>query len=79
MSTEFIPARAKLWVRLCELSRMTDKTESQRIEEQQKSREFWDWVAVENRVKYPILGFNPFEQTPIQNRIMLAARTNSAV
>ena len=76
---KFITTRAKLWARLEELAKIEIKTENERAEECVKAREFWEWASVENRLKNPILGFNPHTQTPLQNRIMIAAKTNSCI
>lgn len=73
----FIPSRANLWERLRALSEIKVKTEAECSEECVKSREFWEWSAVENRIKHPLLGFDPSTQTTLQARIMMAARTNS--
>ena len=75
----FITTRARLWTRLEELARIEVKTEGERAEECVKAREFGEWSSVENRLKNPILHFDPHIQTPLQNRIMMAARTNSSV
>lgn len=76
---KFITTRAKLWTRLEELAKKEVKTEGERAEECVKAREFFEWAPVENRLKNPILNFDPHVQTPLQNRIMSAVRSNSSV
>ena len=76
---ELIPTCQSLWERLCELANIEIKTEAERIEEQSKSRLFMEWLRVQNRLTHPILNYNPHTQTSLQNRIMLAATTNSSV
>lgn len=76
---KMIPICATLWARLCELANIEVKTEAERIEEQTKARLFTEWLQVQNRLAHPILGFNPHTQTPLQNRVMAAAKTNSYI
>lgn len=72
-----IPARVALLRRLAELAKIEAMTEAERIEEQMKSREFWEWGAVENSLLR--LSYRQIESvnaTPLQNRIYRMAREN---
>lgn len=72
-----IPARIALLRRLAELAKIEVKTEAECIEEQMKSREFWEWGAVENvllRLSYRQI--ESVNATPLQNRIYRMAREN---
>lgn len=73
----FIPARETLYNRLAELAKINVKTESERIEEQLKSREFWEWGYVEcSLFKLEHISIESENATPIQNRIFRMAREN---
>ena len=73
----FITTRSILYARLAELAKIEVKTEAERIEEQIKSREFWELGAVERSIQtlsYPHI--ESMEATPLQNRIYRMAREN---
>lgn len=72
-----IPARIVLLRRLAELAEIEVMTEAECIEERMKSREFWEWGAVENvllRLSYRQI--ESVNATPLQNRIYRMAREN---
>ncbi len=76
---EFITSMQILWDRLAELAKIETKTESERYEEQIKSREFYSLCGLNNRLKDgSILFYNPNGLTTIQRRIMHMARYQEA-
>ena len=79
---EFCTTRQKLWDRLVELAAIEVKTEAERSEEQIKAREFWDYGALDARLRdgtglhYP--GYNWNGMTDMQRRVMRLARYQAA-
>lgn len=73
----FISIRNALYKRLAELAEIEVMTEAECIEEQMKSREFWEWGAVERsllRLSYKQI--ESMNATPLQNRIYRMAKEN---
>ena len=75
---EFITSRQAAYDRLAELSKIEIKTEAENYEEQLLSRYFWETGALDERIRYGLLGFDPCGMTDIQRRIMYAARYQAA-
>lgn len=73
--------RRNLWMRLAELAETEIMTETERMEEQALSREFWSWQPVEHKLRPDILRLPWSEQDthPLQHRIMWMAHTNSCI
>ena len=73
-----ITTRSALYARLGELAKIEVKTEAERIEEAVKSREFWEWGAVEQSLlSLSYLHIESERATPLQNRIFRMARENN--
>lgn len=73
----FISSRMTLYCRLAELAEIKVMTEAERIEEQIKSREFWEWGAVERSLlRLSHKQIESMNATPLQNRIYQMAREN---
>lgn len=77
MDNNFIPVRTKLRKQLDELEQKS-KTPAEYRKYLRMDRQYRDWCCVEERLKHPLLGFDPRTQTPVQNLVMMAARTNAA-
>ena len=72
---DFITSRQVLWNRLKELSEIEVMTEGEKYEEQDLSKQFWEWGKLDERIRTgPILFFNPNELTEMQRRVMYLAR-----
>lgn len=76
----FITSRQAAYDRLAELSKIEIKTEAENYEEQLLSRYFWETGALDERIRYGLLGFDPYAKgmTDIQRRIMYLARYQAA-
>ena len=73
--------RRQLWVRLMALANVSIMTESERMEERALSREFWDWQAVEYRLRPDVLWvpWNERDTHPLQRRVLWAAHLNRCI
>lgn len=73
--------RLHLWMRLAELAEKETMTETERIEEQALSKEFWAWQPVEHRLRPDILRlpWREGDTHPLQRCIMAAAHSNRCV